>query len=238
MTIEVHSNQGDICLKKKQLKKRLTKDFVFNSNKKKSAPKLVELKSKQSFSIGKRFKIFCYLEEGSKPYRFEWRKDGQLIPLSTTEHYLIETSKDSSWLTIDTLLYKDMGNYSCSVRNNFGSDVQNTFLSVKGLPFDYVNVSDHCTVLFKLRCVWWVHVCSGGCCVRVPAQSNVIGLVIFLMFHNMFHFRNDFLQPPSSFYLYLITLYSPFKMAFGNFNSFFKKKLLLSVLILGKVFFS
>lgn len=81
-------------------------------------------------TVGKRFKQFCYLDDEatSGPYRFEWAKNSGPLPLS-----LIESSQDFSVLTIGSLAATDSGNYSCSVRNELGTDVQFTTLIVKGL---------------------------------------------------------------------------------------------------------
>ena len=90
----------------------------------------MELKSQHSQNVNKKFFIFCYLQQGSKPLTFEWFKDGRLL---SSSRYLIDTSDDVSGLTIERVNTADAGNYSCSVRNRLGSDSQHTFLLVKGL---------------------------------------------------------------------------------------------------------
>ena len=100
-------------------------------------PKIVGIKSEHAQNIGKKFIINCYLEQGTRPLKFEWRKNG--LPLSSNEHYRIETSDEDSGLTIDRVDPFDSGNFSCIVSNTFGSDSQSTSLLVKGwLPLLFV----------------------------------------------------------------------------------------------------
>lgn len=85
-------------------------------------------------NVGSTFKIFCSPQEGSKPFQFEWRKNGQLLSSSGVT-YKIEHSIDDSLFVINQLQTLDSGNYSCTVRNQYGSDTQTTVLTVKGLVY-------------------------------------------------------------------------------------------------------
>ena len=98
------------------------------------APKLEEFKSTRSLNVGSKFSMFCSPHEGTKPFRFEWFKNGHYLPvLSVTDSkYRIETSEGESLFIIEKLIQTDSGNYSCSVKSNFGSDSQFTVLTVKG----------------------------------------------------------------------------------------------------------
>ena len=95
-----------------------------------TGPKIVEFKPQHSFNLGQKFKLFCYLNEGSKPINFEWFKNDKLI--KPNSHYRIDTSEDESHLTIDRLSKNDNGNYSCSAKSQFGFDKHSTQLIVKG----------------------------------------------------------------------------------------------------------
>lgn len=98
------------------------------------SPKLEEFKPKRFLNVGSKFAIFCSPHEGSKPFRFEWHKNGHLLsPSSSARSYHIDTSEDDSRLVIESLSPLDSANYSCSVRNDHGSDTQFTVLAVKGL---------------------------------------------------------------------------------------------------------
>ena len=99
-------------------------------------PKLAELKHKHFQNIGKKFIVVCYIEQGTKPFIFEWYKNGDVLTSNShtriTEN-AITTDEDVSSLTIDQVKFSDSSNYSCKVTNKFGSDSQFTTLLVKGL---------------------------------------------------------------------------------------------------------
>lgn len=97
-------------------------------------PKLNEFNPKRSQKIETKFSILCSPQEGSKPLQFEWRKNGYVLK-DTDLNHKIDNSEDESLFTIFKLVPNDSANYSCLVRNQFGSDSQSTVLIVKGLPF-------------------------------------------------------------------------------------------------------
>ena len=84
-------------------------------------------------TIGSIFQIFCTVQEGSFPVFFEWFKDSKSLKPSPDFNYKIEISKISSTFTIESIDRNDHGNYTCVVKNTFGSDSQNVFLNIKGL---------------------------------------------------------------------------------------------------------
>lgn len=98
------------------------------------SPKLDEFRSKRFQKLGTKFSLLCSPQEGSKPFRFEWRKDNILLK-SIQVKYKIDTEDDDSQFNIFTLDIEDTGNYSCTVKNEHGSDSQYTFLIVQGLTF-------------------------------------------------------------------------------------------------------
>ena len=106
------------------------------------APKLVDVKDRLSQNVGTKLKIHCNIQQGSKPMTFEWYKNTSridLLNMMMTENnrgMKIVHSEDESLLTIFTLNRTHSGNYSCHVRNRYGSDTQFTVLTVKGLSFD------------------------------------------------------------------------------------------------------
>ena len=95
-------------------------------------PKLSDISPKKYQNFGSKLKISCFVEEGSKPFRFEWHKDDQIL-VGTNSHYNIETDEEESQLIISKLNLHDSGNYSCSAWNEFGTDTMSTFLTVQGL---------------------------------------------------------------------------------------------------------
>ena len=98
-------------------------------------PKLDEFQSSRTLKNGTKLTIVCVIQEGTKPFQFEWRfNDHQLSKSSISSDYKIDSfNDDQSQLTIAKLDRKHSGTYSCSVRNNFGSDRQSTRLTVTGL---------------------------------------------------------------------------------------------------------
>lgn len=106
------------------------------------APKLGQFKPLESFDQGQKFKLLCYLLEGSKPIIFTWKKNDQIlssssstsIPSDSEQRYRIDyRNDDESYLTIQKLSIADAANYSCLARNRFGSSKQSIRLSVKGI---------------------------------------------------------------------------------------------------------
>ena len=107
--------------------------FLFDCSLAIVAPKLDEFKPKRLQNLGSKFSIYCSLQEGSKPFQFEWQKNNHVLTNSNNNQIRLENSEDSSVLIIDKLLATDSGRYTCTVRNSIGSDFQFTELTVKGL---------------------------------------------------------------------------------------------------------
>ena len=99
------------------------------------APKLTPIVHYKNQSEGSTFYVFCAAEEGSIPLFFEWTKNGQNIKSVPNVNHKIEYLDMSSTLTIKKITRNDSGNYSCLVKNSFGSDSQSVVLSVKGKKF-------------------------------------------------------------------------------------------------------
>ena len=97
-----------------------------------SAPKLGSFAPQKSLSIGSDFLFVCNVESGSLPVFFEWSRNGQTLKTSPDANYKIESSKKFSILSIDAITRSDSANYTCLVRNAFGSDTQSVLLSIKG----------------------------------------------------------------------------------------------------------
>ena len=84
----------------------------------------------QKRDINSTFRFTCDSQQGDLPLSFEWTKNGHTI--KSSERYLIEIFELSSTLTIKRISKDDAGNYTCKVRNAYGSDSQNVHLNVKG----------------------------------------------------------------------------------------------------------
>ena len=81
---------------------------------------------------GTKFALFCLVQDGQKPFIFEWRFNDQLLKLSS-DYRIDSFNDDQSQLTITKLNPKHSGTYSCIARNDFGFDKQSTHLIVTGL---------------------------------------------------------------------------------------------------------
>ncbi len=95
--------------------------------------RLDEFKRHRAQLVGSKFSLLCTIQEGNGPLRFEWTKDGRILPPTGTNHQVKSTSEDNSVFTINQLSTADAGNYSCSVSNGAGqSDRQTTMLTLEG----------------------------------------------------------------------------------------------------------
>jgi len=101
------------------------------------SPKLLSLPQINTVSEGVSFRLFCSVQFGSKPLFFQWMKNGQILNTSPQTNYKIENSDEHSLFLIKSVVRSDSGNYSCNVRNAFGSDSQSALLIVKGLAIKY-----------------------------------------------------------------------------------------------------
>ena len=102
----------------------------------KIVPKLSDSGSKhKSQTIGSIFHITCSLEEGSFPVFFEWSRNGQTLKPNPDVNYKIENSQMFSTFTVESIDRRDIGNYSCVLRNALGFDSQSIALTIKGIVF-------------------------------------------------------------------------------------------------------
>ena len=94
------------------------------------SPKLDEFKQRRFQKVRTKLKLVCVTQEGSKPFRFEWFRDGLSLH---KDQFKIDDYDEESHFTIPKLTLSDSANYSCLVSNQFGTDKQWTLLSVQGL---------------------------------------------------------------------------------------------------------
>ncbi len=94
-------------------------------------PKLADSIANKAQNVGTKLKILCQAQEGSRPLRFTWQKNGQQLS-SSTGKYNIDSTEEDSLLVIKQLAIEDSGNYTCSVGNSAGTVHQTTVVIVKG----------------------------------------------------------------------------------------------------------
>ncbi|RWS01343.1 hemicentin-1-like protein, partial [Dinothrombium tinctorium] len=99
----------------------------------KDSPKIIPMPVLPPFTEGARFAIFCTIQKGMEPLRFEWFKNKEKIT-DLMPNIQTETSKMVSMLTIQNVKREDAANYTCVVQNVFGKDSQTIALSVKAAP--------------------------------------------------------------------------------------------------------
>ncbi|UYV62102.1 hypothetical protein LAZ67_1007793 [Cordylochernes scorpioides] len=92
----------------------------------KDPPKIRPLFFRTNIMVGEKESTACTTISGSKPFKFEWKKDGGVLKRG------VETEKEYSMIMIDPVGLESMGNYSCTVSNKYGSDVVTAKLTVRG----------------------------------------------------------------------------------------------------------
>ena len=107
----------------------------------KSVPKLGPVVTTQQRNVNTSMHISCSVQDGTPPFFFEWSKNGKGIRTGSGVKWEIENNKKLSTLTIDRIDKEDAGNYSCMVKNVYGSDSIHVNLTVKGMPVLIYNYS-------------------------------------------------------------------------------------------------
>lgn len=94
---------------------------------------MIKTTNHEQVAVGAYFTASCIVKFGSKPFYFNWLKNGVSI-LNQVGDLQIDSFKDrQSILSIDKVKLNDAGNYTCAVRNEFGQDSHTVLLIVKGI---------------------------------------------------------------------------------------------------------
>lgn len=87
---------------------------------------------------GQYTQINCLVAEGDLPIEIDWELNGKKVNEFVAS--IAKVGKRSSLLTIETVSYANIGNYSCKARNQAGHSEFITQLQVNGYcPFCYQN---------------------------------------------------------------------------------------------------
>ncbi|GFU20638.1 down syndrome cell adhesion molecule-like protein 1 [Nephila pilipes] len=81
---------------------------------------------------GERGSATCTIKSGDKPFEFQWMKDGEIV--RETSNIRIQSVLDTSLLIIEAVTSESSGNYTCIVKNSYGSDRFNAALTVTAPP--------------------------------------------------------------------------------------------------------
>ncbi|KAF7493821.1 hypothetical protein SSS_07430 [Sarcoptes scabiei] len=116
---------------------------LFESCSGQESPKIIDFVPKISQPIGSNLVLTCNVINIQEPLQFDWHKNGQNIDkLSQIERsrFSIDNRRGFSIFNLIDLNQNDSGNYTCVVRNSFGSAQQSTILLVKGLLIPMIKI--------------------------------------------------------------------------------------------------
>lgn len=85
-----------------------------------AAPQIIEFDFPSLLKAEGSASVLCSVKSGSPPLRFEWLKDGNT--LRSDDKLSIVSTGDISSLTFRQLRRKDVGNYTCIVKNEEAMD--------------------------------------------------------------------------------------------------------------------
>ncbi|XP_054724333.1 cell adhesion molecule DSCAM-like [Uloborus diversus] len=96
------------------------------------APEINPFHLSPKLKIGDIASLHCSVIRGQTPLRFEWYKNGNLIKYPSNQ---IQMNDKFSNLVIDPIKGSSAGNYTCAVKNDFGTTSYSVFLVVRAPPF-------------------------------------------------------------------------------------------------------
>lgn len=80
---------------------------------------------------GRRVFLSCQTVKGDKPFHYEWKFNGKPLIYDNNVH-VNSPYEDLSILTINSLKYENIGNYSCHVSNEFQTSSSSVLIEFKG----------------------------------------------------------------------------------------------------------
>ncbi|XP_049514067.1 titin-like [Dermacentor silvarum] len=72
-------------------------------------------------NAGEEVSVTCVAALGRKPFRFDWEHDGRVLANGARKHSRVVVDNIVT-MTIERVTAEDVGNYTCTVTNEFGSD--------------------------------------------------------------------------------------------------------------------
>ncbi|XP_075526206.1 SPEG neighbor protein-like [Dermacentor variabilis] len=96
-------------------------------------PRIQPLAFPEIVNLGEEVTVTCAAAFGRKPFQFVWTKDGRPMVSSKTKYSRVIVD-NVAVMTIERVGAEDVGNYTCTVSNDFGSDSATAPLLVDGPP--------------------------------------------------------------------------------------------------------
>ncbi|XP_035232060.1 Down syndrome cell adhesion molecule-like protein Dscam2 [Stegodyphus dumicola] len=106
--------------------------FFIQCSEASDAPVVAPFMFPPALKEGERGSAICTIKSGDRPLDFKWLKDGSEIQES--QNVKIQSVMDSSFLVIEAVTSQSSGNYTCIVKNTFGSDHFTATLMVSAPP--------------------------------------------------------------------------------------------------------
>ncbi|KAH7976677.1 hypothetical protein HPB52_018022 [Rhipicephalus sanguineus] len=94
-------------------------------------PRIQPLAFPEIVNLGEEVTVTCAAAFGRKPFQFAWTKDGKPMVNSETKYWRVIVD-NIAVMTIEKVGAEDVGNYTCTVSNDFGSDSATARLIVDG----------------------------------------------------------------------------------------------------------
>ncbi|GFU50491.1 titin [Nephila pilipes] len=97
------------------------------------SPIIEKFQFKENVKEGDFVSVLCIVKTGTQPINFIWHKNGNEFKASNHD-VSIENSPISSILVLNSVTSDSNGNYTCTAKNNYGTDHHSTSLKVKASP--------------------------------------------------------------------------------------------------------
>ncbi|XP_077544848.1 cell adhesion molecule Dscam2-like [Haemaphysalis longicornis] len=96
-------------------------------------PRIQPFSFPENVNLGDEASVTCVVTRGTKPLRVTWTQDGKVVPNSDRKFAKVLLDNINT-LTIRSVTAEDVGNYSCTATNNFGSHTASATFTVEGPP--------------------------------------------------------------------------------------------------------
>ncbi|KAK8780167.1 hypothetical protein V5799_018495 [Amblyomma americanum] len=93
-------------------------------------PRIQPLAFPPNVNLGEKVSVTCVVVTGRKPFDFVWRQDGKVLANAKTKYSRVVVDNIVT-MTIERVTAEDVGNYTCTVTNDFGSDSATAALIVE-----------------------------------------------------------------------------------------------------------